>query len=118
MSSVVLYSTVVLGAMGLALGFLLAVFSRIFAVRLDPRIEAVSDALAGLNCGVCGYPGCASFAEAIVAGEAAADRGAPGGRQTGHKNAAILGGGGGLAGTVGAAGPGGGGGGGGGGRGG
>ena len=92
MSSVVLYSTVVLGAMGLALGFLLAVFSRIFAVRLDPRIEAVSDALAGLNCGVCGYPGCASFAEAIVAGKAAANGCAPGGRQTVHEIAAILGG--------------------------
>ncbi|MEI6634555.1 MAG: RnfABCDGE type electron transport complex subunit B [Chlamydiota bacterium] len=91
MTSVVAYSTLVLGAMGLALGLLLAISSRVFAVKLDPRIEEVTAALAGLNCGVCGYPGCAALAEAIVAGRAKAKQCPPGGASAVRKVAAILG---------------------------
>lgn len=91
MSPVVLYSTIVLGVMGLALGLLLAIFSRVFAVTLDPRIEEVTAALAGLNCGVCGYPGCRALAEAIVAGKAKAKQCAPGGAAVVKKVAALMG---------------------------
>ena len=91
MSSVVLYSTVVLGVMGFALGLLLAAFSRVFAVTLDPRVEEIATALAGLNCGVCGYAGCRPLAEAIVAGKAKARQCAPGGVAVVKKVAALLG---------------------------
>ncbi len=60
----------IFAAMGIVLGILLAVASRIFAVKTDPRIPEVTEALPGANCGGCGYTGCAALAEAIVKGEA------------------------------------------------
>ena len=91
MSPVVFYSAAVLGVMGFALGLLLAIFGRVFAVSIDPRVEGVASALACLNCGVCGYPGCRALAEAIVAGKAKAEQCAPGGDEAVRKVAELLG---------------------------
>jgi len=55
------------GAFGLAIGYV----AKTFAVELNPRIEEVAGMLPGVNCGGCGYAGCADFAGAIVAGKAA-----------------------------------------------
>jgi NADPH-dependent glutamate synthase beta subunit-like oxidoreductase/Pyruvate/2-oxoacid:ferredoxin oxidoreductase delta subunit len=60
-----------MGGLGLAIGVLLAMASKIFYVYVDPKIEAVTSALPGANCGGCGKPGCSANAEAIVAGLAA-----------------------------------------------
>jgi Na+-translocating ferredoxin:NAD+ oxidoreductase subunit B len=38
-------------ALGLSLSLLLAFASRVFYVKEDPRLEAIKDALPGLNCG-------------------------------------------------------------------
>lgn len=58
----------------LGLGFIaasgLGIASRVFYVEEDPRIEEVEEGLAGVNCGLCGYPGCAAAAEAVVKGKA------------------------------------------------
>jgi len=55
------------------LGFLaalgLAVASRVFYVKVDPRVATIVDILPGANCGACGYGGCGAFAQAIVSGE-------------------------------------------------
>ena len=56
--------------MGLVFAFLLALASRVFAVKQDPRIGELTDCLPGANCGGCGYAGCAAYAEAVVKGEA------------------------------------------------
>lgn len=61
---------VVLGAMGLIFGALLGIAARVFKVEKDERIDKVLDCLSGANCGGCGYAGCSSLAEAIVAGDA------------------------------------------------
>ena len=61
-----------MGLLGTVVGVGLALASKIFYVYVDPKIEAVEDALPGANCGGCGLPGCSSNAEAIVRGEAAA----------------------------------------------
>ncbi len=37
-----------------------------FHVEVDPRVEALNEALPGANCGGCGYIGCSDYAEAIV----------------------------------------------------
>ena len=58
-----------LGGLGLVVGACLAAASKIFYVYVDPQIIAVDDVLPGANCGGCGYPGCTSNAEAIVAGK-------------------------------------------------
>ncbi|MBN1883359.1 MAG: RnfABCDGE type electron transport complex subunit B [Deltaproteobacteria bacterium] len=55
------------------LGFLaalgLAVASRVFYVKMDPRVSTIVDILPGANCGGCGYGGCSALAQAIVSGE-------------------------------------------------
>ena len=48
----------------------LGVAARIFAVEVDPMVEAIEEALPGANCGGCGFAGCASCAMAIALGKA------------------------------------------------
>ena len=67
----VLISVGIFAALGVLFGILLAMASKIFAVKVDERIPQVQEALPGANCGGCGFSGCASLAEAIVNGEAA-----------------------------------------------
>lgn len=57
-------------ALGALLGALLAVASKLFAVKVDERIPKITDVLPGANCGGCGYAGCAALAQAIVDGDA------------------------------------------------
>lgn len=60
----------ILGALGLFFGVVLGLADRKFAVKVDERVEAVRNVLAGANCGACGYAGCDAFAQAVVNGEA------------------------------------------------
>jgi RnfABCDGE-type electron transport complex B subunit len=55
-------------AMALVLTFVLGWANKTFHVEVDPRVEAINDALPGANCGGCGFVGCGEYAEAIVAG--------------------------------------------------
>jgi NADPH-dependent glutamate synthase beta subunit-like oxidoreductase len=59
----------VMGGLGVFVGVGLALASKIFYVYVDPKIEAVDEALPGANCGGCGYPGCTANAVAIVEGK-------------------------------------------------
>jgi NADPH-dependent glutamate synthase beta subunit-like oxidoreductase len=80
-----------LGGLGVVIGIVLAVASRIFYVYVDPIVEAVDDALPGANCGGCGLPGCAANAEAIVAGKAAPNSCVAGGEELAATIAALIG---------------------------
>lgn len=51
---------------GILCGLALAIAAKKFAVKVDPKIEAVRACLPGANCGACGYAGCESYAEATV----------------------------------------------------
>lgn len=62
-------STITLAVMGLILGLGLAFAADVFAVEEDERMKTVESLLPGYNCGACGYPGCAGFAEGIIEGE-------------------------------------------------
>jgi len=62
----VLTAVGVLAGLGLVFGALLAFAAKVFRVKEDERLPAVTDALPGANCGGCGYPGCAQYAAAIV----------------------------------------------------
>jgi Na+-translocating ferredoxin:NAD+ oxidoreductase RNF subunit RnfB len=77
----VIFAIVVLGVLGAVFGLVLAVASKIFEVKKDPREEAVLGCLAGANCGGCGFPGCGGLAAAIVAGEAPVTACAPAGAE-------------------------------------
>ena len=87
----VLYAILVLGIMGAIFGALLAFAAKIFYVEQDPRIDEVRAALAGANCGGCGYAGCDAYAAAVVAGEAPPDKCGPGGKKTAESVAAVMG---------------------------
>ncbi|MFO7882562.1 MAG: RnfABCDGE type electron transport complex subunit B [Kosmotogaceae bacterium] len=67
---IIIYSAMLLAALGLISGSFLALAAAKFKVKADPREKLVEAALPGANCGACGFPGCSAFAKAIVKGEA------------------------------------------------
>ncbi|MBW1667130.1 MAG: FAD-dependent oxidoreductase [Deltaproteobacteria bacterium] len=81
----------IMGVLGVLCGAGLAVASKIFYVYVDPKIEAVEEALPGANCGGCGYPGCSANAAAIVAGKSSPSSCVAGGPDIAEEIAAILG---------------------------
>ena len=83
----ILIAILVLGIMGGVFGLILAIASKVFAVKKDPREEEVLSHLAGANCGGCGFAGCSACAAAIVAGKAPVNACAP----AGAENAAAIG---------------------------
>jgi Na+-translocating ferredoxin:NAD+ oxidoreductase RNF subunit RnfB len=87
----ILIPVATLGGLGFILAVGLAYASKKFAVEIDPRVEQVEEALAGINCGACGYPGCRGYAEAIVAGKVEIDKCAPGGMDSISGIAEIMG---------------------------
>lgn len=66
----ILWSTIVLAALAIVFGILLAVLGKKLAVHEDERIQQVRNHLSGANCGGCGYAGCDAFAKAVVEGKA------------------------------------------------
>lgn len=66
----IILATVVVGGVGLFIGFFLGVSGEKFKVEVDEREEAILGVLPGNNCGGCGYAGCSGLAAAIVNGEA------------------------------------------------
>ena len=80
-----------MGGVGLVLGLLLAVASKIFAVEVDEKAVAISEVLPGANCGSCGYAGCSAYAGAISSGDAKPNCCSPGGQAVADKIADILG---------------------------
>ena len=65
----ILYAVLLLGGRPIVFAILLVLFSVIFHVEEDPRIDAVAKMLPGVNCGACGKAGCHDLAEALVSGE-------------------------------------------------
>jgi Na+-translocating ferredoxin:NAD+ oxidoreductase RNF subunit RnfB len=78
----VLTQTVIIGLTGLSCGAILAIAAHFLAVPEDPRIEKVTGLLPGLNCGACGFAGCADYAKAIVTQAAPVNLCQPGGVKT------------------------------------
>lgn len=64
-------ATAILLGIALFFGVVLAIADKKLRVQEDPRMEVVVSKLPGNNCGACGFPGCAGFAEAVVSGQAA-----------------------------------------------
>ena len=81
----------VMGGIGAVVGVGLALASKIFYVYVDPKVEAVDDALPGANCGGCGLPGCSANAIAIVGGDASPASCVAGGSELAAEIAEIMG---------------------------
>jgi len=87
----IIISVVSLAVIGGLSGALLAFASEKFKVKIDPRVEEVLGLLPRANCGACGYPSCASLAEAIVSGKADPVACKVGGESTANKIAELIG---------------------------
>ncbi|MCM1133442.1 MAG: RnfABCDGE type electron transport complex subunit B [Ruminococcus flavefaciens] len=81
----------ILGVCGILAGILLTVASKVFYVKVDERIEKISESLPQANCGACGFAGCADYADAIVNSNAPGNLCRPGGAESANKIAEILG---------------------------
>ena len=65
----ILWAVLILLGIGLLLGLGLAIAAKILYVKEDERIDEVAKRLPNYNCGSCGYAGCRSLAEAVIAGK-------------------------------------------------
>ena len=65
----ILISVASMGGLGIVFSAGLSIANKKLHVEEDPRIALVVEELPGVNCGGCGLPGCAKFAESVVAGE-------------------------------------------------
>lgn len=65
----VLISMASMGGLGALFSAGLSIANKKLYVEEDPRIAQVIENLPGVNCGGCGLPGCAAFAESVVKGE-------------------------------------------------
>ncbi|MFC2089286.1 Fe-S cluster domain-containing protein [Bacteroidota bacterium] len=66
MSQIIIYTVVILVAIGAVAAIILFLVAQRFKVVEDPRIDQVEEALPAANCGGCGFAGCRNFAEALV----------------------------------------------------
>jgi Na+-translocating ferredoxin:NAD+ oxidoreductase RNF subunit RnfB len=62
----VIMITVIMGAVGIFFGFVLAFANKKLAEELNPLIHIVEDILPKGQCGACGYAGCQAYAKAVV----------------------------------------------------
>ena len=77
--------------LALFMAYVLGWANKTFHVEVDPRVEKVTEALPGANCGGCGFVGCSEYAEAVVAGKAPVDKCPVGGVSCATALAKILG---------------------------
>lgn len=91
MTMQILMTAVIFLGLALAAGILLSIFSKVFAVKTDERVEKITETLPGLNCGVCGYSGCANYASELVGNDAPTNKCVPGGDDVSQKISTILG---------------------------
>ena len=91
MDPIILNSTLWIGGIGLVSAVALAVAEKYLSLPQDPRIGKVTELLPGVNCGGCGYAGCADYARAIVLNQAECNLCAPGGAACANAVAAFLG---------------------------
>ena len=87
----ILLTTLIIGGMGFLCAILLALIARRFHVEENPRIATVTDVLPQINCGACGYAGCADYARAIVEKNASTILCTPGGADVARKIGDIMG---------------------------
>ena len=87
----IIFPALAMGALGLVLGAMLAIASKIFAVKKDERAQAISEILPGANCGSCGYAGCSAYAAAISGEGAKINACNPGGQSVSDAIAQIMG---------------------------
>lgn len=87
----ILSAILVVTAIGIIGAVILVAASVLMHVPVDERVEKITDALAGANCGACGYAGCADYARSIVEDGTPINRCTPGGNASATAIAEIMG---------------------------
>ncbi len=82
-------SLVILG-IGLVFAVILLIASIKLKVEVDPKVEQVYKALPQIDCGACGYAGCAAYAKAVVDKPGLIGKCAPGGPDCANAIAEVL----------------------------
>ena len=77
--------------LGLVCAAMLAVASKVMAIKVDERIAQIRELLPGANCGACGYSGCDGYSEALANEGAMTNLCTPGGDKTSKEISAVLG---------------------------
>lgn len=77
--------------MAVIFSYILGWANKTFKVAVDPKIEAVIEALPGANCGGCGYLGCSDYAVAIVTDNVPVNKCTVGGESSAISIANIMG---------------------------
>lgn len=90
--NLILLAVILVSAIGLIAGLILAFASIIMAVPVDEKQEEIRACLPGANCGACGFSGCDGYAAALSKGDTKnTAMCAPGGNEVSKAVAAVLG---------------------------
>ena len=76
--------------LGGVFALVLLVASEKLKVEIDPKIEQIHEALPNIDCGACGFAGCASYAKAVAGDAELIGKCAPGGAEVSEKIATVL----------------------------
>jgi Na+-translocating ferredoxin:NAD+ oxidoreductase subunit B len=87
----IIYSIFFLSILGILFGIILAYSSKKFYVKVDEKEKKILNSLPGINCGACGFSGCAGYASALNKGQAPINACIPGGEETIKILSSILG---------------------------
>ncbi len=87
----ILISVLWFALLGLVFGLILAIASKVLAIKKDERIEKLEECLPGANCGGCGYAGCSGYAQAVAKGEAKIGACTAGGNAVAQSMAKVMG---------------------------
>lgn len=87
----ILLAFLVVSAIGLIAGVLLALASHFMSVPDDETVKKVRESLPGVNCGACGYTGCDEYAKAIANEGAETNLCIPGADSVANQIAGIMG---------------------------
>ena len=91
MLEIILYPVLCVGGLALVFGAILGFSAKKFAVESDPKVDRIISILPGANCGGCGFPGCAVFAERVAEGKASYRGCPPGGASAAVEIARFMG---------------------------
>jgi electron transport complex protein RnfB len=87
----VLIPVLLLAGLTIVFGAFLVFSAEKFKVKKDERVEKILEVLPGIDCGACGAPGCAAFAQGVVEGTYGVNGCKAGGEEASTKIAEIMG---------------------------
>ncbi|WP_245958026.1 electron transport complex subunit RsxB [Psittacicella melopsittaci] len=85
----ILWTAIIFAVLAIAIGLIITIAQKIFAVKEDPIVEKIDAILPQTQCGQCGYPGCLPYAKALANGDEI-NKCVPGGQELVVKLAELL----------------------------